>query len=80
METLSFDVDYIYKRSGLEEYLKDFPFPIANQKEEDSNRLRNLTKKYIDYLTNQQKQKLFEIYLPDFLMFGYDTEYYEIQS
>ena len=78
METLNFDVEYVLKRSRLDEYLavNDFSFPIANQKEEDTNRQRNLTKKYLDELTSQQRQKLLAIYLPDFLMFGYDTKSY----
>ena len=78
METLNFDVEYVLKRSGLDDYLavNDFSFPIANQKEEDTNRQRNLTKKYLDELTSQLRQKLLAIYLPDFLMFGYDTKSY----
>ena len=78
METLDIDVKYILEKTGLENYLNvsDFTFPIANQNE-DIDRHQKSTKEYIGRLTSAQRQKLLEIYLPDFLMFGYDTNYYE---
>ena len=78
METLNFDVDYIFKRSGFESHMNvsDFTFPYANQKE-DFDRHQRTTKEYLNKLTSQQRQKLLDIYLPDFLIFGYDTNYYE---
>jgi len=78
METLDIDVKYILEKTGLENYLNvsDFTFPIANQNE-DIDRHQKSTKEYIGRLTSAQRQKLLEIYLPDFLMFGYDINYYD---
>ena len=52
METLNYDVKYIFETSGLGSYMNvsDFTFPIANQNE-DINRHQNTTKVIYPMLT-----------------------------
>lgn len=72
METLMTDVSYIFNMSGI----KDEQFPWSNAAASgDYN--KELTKKYFATLTIEQRKLLYDIYLPDFLMFGYnDAEEY----
>ena len=68
METLDEDVAYIFDLSNIE-----MEFPWNNHKQNES---KIMTQKYFSLLTDEQKQKLYEIYLPDFLMFGYENTDY----
>ena len=83
LETLTRDQEYIIRRAGLENILmlsrnKDRPKMILN-KARDGKNTNDLIKKYYGQLTEQQLQKLCDIYGIDFEMFGYNiTKYYEI--
>jgi len=71
METIQEDVNHILAQSKLEKALQTFPFPWRNQKQ-DPDQVETQTRKYLDTLSSAERMKLKEIYLPDFLMFGYN--------
>ena len=71
METIQEDVNHILAQSNLEKALQTFPFPWRNQKQ-DPDQVETQTRKYLDTLSSAERMKLKEIYLPDFLMFGYN--------
>ena len=77
MDTITEDVEYIFKETGLDHYLTDnhFDFPWRNNKHKTTD-LEELVKKYFSTITKDEKLKLYDIYRPDFLMFGYDAEKY----
>lgn len=68
METLTEDVHYIFDISGINGSNHEFPW--SNQKSADYSKER--TKTYFETLKIEERKALYDIYLPDFLMFGYN--------
>ncbi|KAJ9588170.1 hypothetical protein L9F63_018462 [Diploptera punctata] len=83
LETLTRDQEYIIRRAGLENILmlsrhKDRPKMVLN-KARDGRNTNDLIKKYYSQLTEQQLNRLYNIYGIDFEMFGYNiTKYYSL--
>ena len=72
MEYLEEDVRYIFDYANVS--LSEFPW--SNQVNHKKIDTFNLTKSYMKNLSDEQKYKLYQIYLPDFQMFEYDASKY----
>ena len=71
METLEEDVSYVFSQSNSTSTME---FPWSNKvNKKKSNSTFNLTLSYFNTLSIDAKYKLYELYLPDFQMFGYDA-------
>ena len=68
METLEEDVSNIFSHTNTSK-----KFPWSNKVNKKSKDTFNLTVSYINTLSIAAKYKLYEMYLPDFQMFGYDA-------
>lgn len=75
MDTLDEDVQYIFDTVNAKERMSKYIFPWSNHKNDKSD-TRQLTMSYFNQLSAVEKQKLYSIYEPDFLMFGYDNKGY----
>ncbi|XP_067000207.2 carbohydrate sulfotransferase 11 [Anabrus simplex] len=80
LETLTRDEEYIIHRAGLEEILmpsksKDRPKQVIN-KARGGKATSDLVQKYYNQLTDEQLNKLYQIYGIDFEMFGYNASKY----
>ena len=70
METINEDIDFITEKSGLAAL--NVTLPWANRRASKEN----LSLEYFKQLTQSQVEKLYQIYLPDFQMFGYEADQY----
>ena len=69
---MSEDVNFVLENSGIDVF---DAFPELNRKQSPKDR-KQKTKKYFDLLTKEEKVGLYQIYLPDLLMFGYNANDY----
>ena len=77
METLEEDVQYIFESSvNAKNMSNTLNFPWSNHKNVDAKNTKLLTQAYFQLLDEFEKQMLYRIYEPDFLMFGYDVSGY----
>ena len=77
METLDEDVQYIFESSvNAKTMSNSVNFPWSNHNTMDAKDTKLLTQAYFLQLNEEEKQKLYSIYEPDFLMFGYDASGY----
>lgn len=70
METINEDIDFITEKSGLAAL--NVTLPWANRRASKEN----LSLEYFKQLSQTQVEKLYQIYLPDFQMFGYEADQY----
>ena len=69
METLEEDVRHVFSHTNT----TNLDFPWSNKVNQKSKDTFNLTVSYIKTLSIEAKNKLYQLYLPDFQMFGYDA-------
>jgi len=69
METLEEDVSHVFSHINT----TNLDFPWSNKVNQKSKDTFNLTVSYINTLSIEAKNKLYQLYLPDFQMFGYDA-------
>ena len=69
METLEEDVSHVFSHTNT----TNLDFPWSNKVNQKSKDTFNLTVSYIKTLSIEAKNQLYQLYLPDFQMFGYDA-------
>jgi hypothetical protein len=82
-ETLKKDTKYIFEMTGMDQEqilnnLSQFPWANSHRTSVETSveETRDLVTSYFDQLTMPEKMELYEIYRPDFEMFGYDATTY----